>query len=257
MAFSLGVDVGSGFSKAVLCKDGVILSSAVVPSGGNYRDAAEKASSKALAGSSVTLTDIAVVTATGYGAQMVDFANQTATDISCHAAGVLKSMPSARTIIDVGAQYSRAIKLDEAGRAANFVQNEKCAGGSGKFLHVVARILHMSIEDIGPLSLESTNPVDFTTGCAVFAESEAVSRISEGALPADILAGVHKAMAAKIVNLVVRLGLTEDCVMVGGGAKDIGLVKMLELDLGVPLLVPEHPQITAAYGAALIKKQTK
>jgi (R)-2-hydroxyacyl-CoA dehydratese activating ATPase len=257
MALSLGVDVGSGFSKAVLCKDGTVLSYAVVPSGGNYRDAAQKASSRALADGGVSLGDVAVVTATGYGAQMVDFAQQTATDISCHAAGVLKSIPTGRTIIDVGAQFSRAIKLDDAGRAANFVQNEKCAGGSGKFLHVVARILHMSIEDIGPLSLEATNPVDFTTGCAVFAESEAVSRISEGALPADILAGVHKAMAAKIVNLVVRLGLTEDCVMVGGGAKDIGLVKMLEIDLGVPLLVPEYPQITAAYGAALLKKQTK
>jgi predicted CoA-substrate-specific enzyme activase len=257
MAFSLGVDVGSGFSKAVLCMDGNILSFAVVPSGGNYKNAAEIAMSKALAGGGVAHEDISLVTATGYGAQMVDFAHQTATDISCHAMGVLKSLPSAHTIVDVGAQFSRAIKLDESGRAANFVQNEKCAGGSGKFLHVVARILHMSIEDIGPLSLESTNPVDFTTGCAVFAESEAVSRISEGALPADILAGVHKAMAAKIVNLVVRLGLTEDCVMVGGGAKDIGLVKMLEIDLGVPLFVPKEPQINAAYGAALMEKQVK
>ena len=110
----------------------------------------------------------------------------------------------------------------------------------------------MKVEDIGALSLESTNPVEFTTGCAVFAESEAVSRIAEGASPADILAGVHKAMSAKIANLTVRLGLVEDCVITGGGARDIGLVRTLEAELGARVLVPEEPQITAALGAALL-----
>jgi activator of 2-hydroxyglutaryl-CoA dehydratase len=117
---------------------------------------------------------------------------------------------------------------------------------------VIARILHMPVEDIGKLSLSSTKPVDFTTGCAVFAESEAVSRISEGAASADILAGVHKAMASKVVNLVVRIGLATDCAVTGGGAKDVGLVKAVEEELGVALLVPEEPQITAALGAALL-----
>ena len=110
----------------------------------------------------------------------------------------------------------------------------------------------MTVEEIGALSLKSTKPVDFTTGCAVFAESEAVSRIAEGATPADILAGVHKAMAAKIVNLIVRLGLAEDCAVTGGGAKDIGLVRTIEAELGVTVLVPEEPQISAALGAALL-----
>jgi (R)-2-hydroxyacyl-CoA dehydratese activating ATPase len=251
MALTCGVDVGSGFSKAVICKDGVLLSHATVASKGDYGGAARKVTSMAAERAGVPFRDLSSIVATGYGAGTVDFAHQTASDVSCHCTGVLYFVPSARTVIDVGAQYSRAIKIDERGRVSNFVQNEKCAGGSGKFLQVVARILRMPVEEIGSLSLKSVKPVDFTTGCAVFAESEAVSRISEGALPEDILAGVHRAMAAKIVNLVTRLGLTADCAMVGGGAKDIGLVKMVELELGAQVIVPEEPQITAALGAAL------
>jgi predicted CoA-substrate-specific enzyme activase len=155
-------------------------------------------------------------------------------------------------VVDIGNQFSKAIKLDEAGRVANFVLNEKCAGGSGKFLQLIARILRVRVEEIGALSLRSTKPVDFTTGCAVFAESEAVSRIAEGALPEDILAGVHKAMASKIANLVVRIGLVEACVVTGGGALDIGLVRTVETELGTKVLVPAKPQISAALGAALL-----
>ncbi len=170
--------------------------------------------------------------------------------LSC--CGVRHSFPSARTVIDIGNQFSKAIKLDEGGKIANFVLNEKCAGGSGKFLQVIARILRMGVEEIGEMSLRSTKPVDFTTGCAVFAESEAVSRIAEGASPADILAGVHKAMASKIVNLVVRVGLFETCVVTGGGALDIGLVRTIEAELGTKVFVPGTPQISAALGAALL-----
>jgi predicted CoA-substrate-specific enzyme activase len=160
--------------------------------------------------------------------------------------------PSARTLIDVGAQFSKAIRLNDAGKVANFVLNEKCAGGSGKFIQVIARMLHMNIEDIGDIAFKSEKPVEFTTGCAVFAESEAVSRIAEGALPADILAGVHKAMASKIINLVVRLGLIGDCAITGGGAKDDGLVRAIEKELKTDILVPKEPRITGALGAALL-----
>jgi predicted CoA-substrate-specific enzyme activase len=185
---------------------------------------------------------------------MVGFSDQTATDISCHAAGVYHLFQSARTVIDIGAQYSKAIRLNDTGKTINFLLNEKCAGGSGKFLQIIARILHIGIDEIGPLSMTSTRPVEFTTGCAVFAESEAVSRIAEGALAGDILAGIHKAMASKIVNLVTRLGFVETCVVTGGGAKDLGLVKTIESELGVSVLVPDEPQITAALGAALMAR---
>jgi (R)-2-hydroxyacyl-CoA dehydratese activating ATPase len=251
MGYVLGIDVGSGFSKAVLFEKGTEVSRAVLPSGGSYADTAQKILAAVLGEADLTRTNISRAIATGYGASAVDFADRTITDISCHAAGIHHLFPTVRTVVDIGSQFTRAIRLDGGGRVTNFVQNEKCAGGSGKFLQVIARILHIELEEISALSLTSTRPVDFTTGCAVFAESEAVSRISEGATPADIVAGVHKAMAAKIVNLIVRLGLEEDCAVTGGGAKDIGLVRTVEAELGVSVLVPEEPQLSAALGAAL------
>ncbi len=252
MTCMLGIDVGSSFTKAVVVAEGRVLAHAVMPSGGNYAEAARKVAGTVVGKAAIQDSDLACTIATGYGAAAVDFADRTLADISCHAAGTYHFFPSARTVLDIGSQYCRAIKLDCDGRAANFILNEKCAGGSGKFLQVIARILHMNVEDIGPLSMQSTNPVEFTTGCAVFAESEAVSRIAEGAGAADILAGVHKAMAAKIVNLTIRLGLAEDCVVTGGGAKDLGLVRTLEKELGMKVLTPDEPWITAAIGAVLL-----
>jgi (R)-2-hydroxyacyl-CoA dehydratese activating ATPase len=252
MKFALGIDVGSSFTKAAVLREGVLLSHAILPSGGNYAETARKVCRAAVDKAGISESDLSSRTATGYGAVAVDFAGRTIADISCHAAGIFHFFPSVRTVLDIGCQFCRAIKLDEDGRPANFVQNEKCASGSGKFLQVIARILHMKIEDIGPLSMQSTNPVEFTTGCAVFAESEAVSRIAEGSAPADILAGVHKAMSSKIANLTIRLGMIPDCAATGGGAKDLGLVRTLEAEMGVKLLVPEEPSISAAVGAALL-----
>jgi (R)-2-hydroxyacyl-CoA dehydratese activating ATPase len=252
MKYTLGIDVGSSFAKAVVVGDGILLSCAILPSGGNFAEAARKVSRAAVEKAAISEADISTTIATGLGSATVDFADRTIADISCHAAGIFQLFPSARTIIDIGSQFCRAIKLSGDGRVSNFVQNEKCAGGSGKFLQVIARILHMKVEDIGALSLQSTNPVEFTTGCAVFAESEAVSRIAEGASPADILAGVHKAMSAKIANLIIRIGLAQDCAITGGGAKDMGLVKTLESELEVKVLIPEEPWISAALGAALL-----
>jgi predicted CoA-substrate-specific enzyme activase len=254
MSYVLGIDIGSGFSKAVVCEGGSVLASAVIPSVGSYRETARTVAEAALDKARLSMADIAFTRATGYGSGAVDFADETATDIACHGAGVHYLFPHARTVIDIGAQFSKAIRVDSAGRITGFVLNEKCAGGSGRFLQVISRILHMTLEEIGAVSLRSKSPVEFTTGCAVFAESEAVSRIAEGALPADILAGVHKAIASKIANLVTRVGLAPECAVTGGGAKDIGLVRTLEAELGSEIVVPEEPQITAALGAALIAR---
>jgi predicted CoA-substrate-specific enzyme activase len=256
MQYVLGIDVGSSFTKAVVLRDGIPLSSAVLPSGGVHAEAAGKTSRAAIEKANISDVDISTKIATGYGSAAAGFADRAIADISCQAAGIHHLFPSARTVVDIGSQFCRAIRLDGYGRVSNFIQNEKCAGGSGKFLQVIARILHMDVADIGPLSLQSANPVQFTTGCAVFAESEAVSRIAEGASPADILAGVHKAMSAKIANLIIRLGLAEDCALTGGGAKDTGLVHTLEAELGLRILVPEEPWITAALGAALLASTT-
>jgi predicted CoA-substrate-specific enzyme activase len=252
VGFYLGIDIGSGFSKAVIFDGEAIKAWAVIPSGGDYRNTAQKVADLAMCRAGLVFHDISRRAATGYGAAMVDIADHTVTDISCHGAGIHHLFPSVRTVIDIGAQYSKAIRIDEQGGVTNFVMNEKCAGGSGKFLQVISRILHIGMETMGDLSLKSTKPVEFTTGCAVFAESEAVSRIAEGTLPEDIIAGVHKAIASKISNLVTRAGLLEECAITGGGAKNPGLVKAIETELDIQIMVPEEPRITAALGAAII-----
>jgi predicted CoA-substrate-specific enzyme activase len=158
-------------------------------------------------------------------------------------------------VIDVQAQFTQVIKISEQGRVVNFVVSEKCAAGSGSFLDIVANVLQVELDEVGPLSLKSENPVAFTTGCAVFGESEAVSRVAEGALKEDILAGIHKALADKIATLVDRVGMEEKCVISGGGGLNIGLIRKLEDSLGITLLVPPQPQIVNAYGAAIIAEE--
>jgi len=250
-----GVDIGSAFSKAVIMAGNKIIAYQVKPSGGNYRLTAEQVMKGALTKAKLSLKDLDYTVATGYGAANVSFSHGTASDISCLARGVYYLFPTARTAIDIGGQFTRVFKLDDRGRATAFLLSEKCAAGSGRFLQVMTKVLQIDLEDIGKLSLKSRNRVDFNTGCAVFAESEAVSRIAEGAAKEDILAGLHRALAAKVQTMVERLGIEPDCALVGGGAKDIGLVKSIEESLACSLLVPDEPQIIAALGAALVAEE--
>jgi predicted CoA-substrate-specific enzyme activase len=254
MIYVAGIDIGSAFSKAVVVGDDLV-SYAIIPSGGDYRVAADEVMKPVLTRANLSLGDIAYTVATGYGAAKVSFADEVVTEISCQAKGVSHLFPSVRTAIDIGGQFSKVFRVDDRGKATAFVLSEKCAAGSGRFLQVIARVLQIDLTEIGQLSLKSQKRVDFNTGCAVFAESEAVSRVAEGATKEDILAGVHRAMAAKTLNLVERVGLERDCALIGGGANDIGLVKSIEEALGLSLLVPEEPQVTAAFGAALIAEE--
>jgi predicted CoA-substrate-specific enzyme activase len=261
MVYVAGVDIGSAFSKAVVMAGNKIIAYRVKPSGGNYRLTAEQVMEEALTKAKLSLKDIDYTVATGYGAANVSFSHGAASDISCLARGAYYLFPTARTAIDIGGQFTKVFKLDNRGRATTFLLSEKCAAGSGRFLQVIAKVLQIDLKDIGELSLKSRNRVDFNTGCAVFAESEAVSRIAEGAAKEDILAGLHRTLAAKVQAMVERLGIEPDCALVGGGAKDIGLVRSIEESLAcrlpakawqAGLLVPEEPQIVAALGAALI-----
>jgi len=252
MAYVIGIDIGSAFSKAVVMAENKIIAYHVMPSGGNYKLTAGEVAEEALAKAKLSLEDIGYTVATGYGAANVSFSNETASDISCLARGLHYLFPTARTAIDIGGQFTKVFRLDGRGKATAFLLSEKCAAGSGRFLQVIARVLQIDLKDIGELSLKSKNRVDFNTGCAVFAESEAVSRIAEGGAKEDILAGLHRTLAAKIQTMVARLGVEPDCAVVGGGAKDIGLVKSIEEGLDCKLLLPEEPQIVAALGAALL-----
>lgn len=256
MPYFVGVDIGSVFSKAAVLAGSKLVSYHIIPSGGNYKLTADEVVTGALTKAKLSLEDITSTVATGYGGSNVSFANQLITDVSCQSRGAFHLFPSVRTVIDIGGQFSRVIKLDGRGRATAFLMSEKCAGGSGRFLQIIAHVLQIDLEEIGPLSLKSKKKINFNTGCAVFAETEAVSRIAEGAATEDILAGVHGALAAKIQNLVERLGIEQDIALTGGGAKDIGLVRSVEETLGINTLVPEEPQIVAALGAALIAEDT-
>lgn len=252
-----GVDIGSAFIKAVLINQKQIMAYEILSSGARYKETAQRALDQALSKGRISLDKLSGIVVTGIGAESAPFQARQFSDISCQAAGCRSLFPSARIVIDIGAQFTRAVKLTPQGRVVNFLMSEKCAAGSGRFLQVIARILHIKFEDIGPLSLKSQRPVEFSTNCAVFAESETISRIAEGTRMEDILAGVHRALAAKAAMLVKRLKMEQDVVLTGGGGEDTGLVSAVSEALGVNVLVPEHPRLTAALGAARLAKEEK
>jgi predicted CoA-substrate-specific enzyme activase len=251
MAYVLGIDIGSATSKGVLLRDHEPISSMECPSGGDFKETAEMIREALLKRASLSFKDVAHTVATGYGCSLVAYADHVKTDISCHAKGISHLLPSVRTGIDVGDLYSKVFRMDERGNTLNFVLSGKCAGGSGRILQVIAKVLQLQVEDLGPLSLQSKNRVEFNTGCVVFAESEAISRIAEGAGKEDLLAGIHRALAAQLNSLAERLGVEMDLAMVGGGARNAGLVKALEEMRKVHVAVPPEPHMTAALGAAL------
>ena len=257
MAYFMGIDIGSGTSKGVITKDSKLLAHHLLPSGVNYRTVAQKLREELLAKAGLSPEDMAYTVATGQGAGNVVFSNQQVTDIRCCARGINSIFPPVRTIVDVQAQSSQIIRLNESGQVTNFVVSEKCAAGSGRFLEVIANVLQIDLKDIGPLSLKSENPITFTTSCAVFGESEAISRVAEGISKEDILAGVHKALADKISALIERVGLEKDCAISGGGALDVGLIKSVEEKLEIQLLLPPQPQFVTALGAAIMARESQ
>ncbi|MBW1700524.1 MAG: hypothetical protein JRJ50_00140, partial [Deltaproteobacteria bacterium] len=183
----IGIDIGSASSKGVIFCNQKTMASYVMPSGGNYQLTADKIREELLSS-----------TATGYGAETVTFADDIRADISCHSKGIFHLFPSVRTTVDVGDLHSKAFRIDEKGNQLRFLLSGKCAGGSARVLKVIAKVLQLKVEELGHLSLKSRKRVDFNTGCAVFAESEAVGRIAEGVAKEDLLAGIHRALAAQL-----------------------------------------------------------
>jgi predicted CoA-substrate-specific enzyme activase len=245
-----GVDIGSTMTKVVIMNEAV-LASVIGPTGPEHRKLANRVMEEALAKAKLAFEDITYVVATGYGRINVPFADKQITEISCHARGVAHLLPEVRTVIDIGGQDSKGIKLKE-GRAVDFVMNDKCAAGTGRFLEVAAEELGVSLEDMGRLSLEAENRVEISSTCTVFAAQEVVVKLSEGVALPDIIAGLHEAIAIRIYGMVRRLKIEREVALTGGGAKNIGLVKALEAKLGFPVLVPPEPLLTGAIGAALL-----
>jgi predicted CoA-substrate-specific enzyme activase len=255
MAWYMGVDIGSATTKGVITAKGETKAFLIISSGSNYRVAADKLREGLLTMAGLQLEDISCVAVTGHGMDRIPFGNRTITDMRCCATGVNRIFPEARTVIDVQGQSSQVMRLGQKGQLINFVVSEKCASGSGRFLEIISNILQIRLEELGPLSLLSEKPVVFTTGCAVFGESEAISRVAEGIPKQDIIAGVNKALADKIAALVNRVGLEEPCAISGGGGLNIGLIKSIEEKLGVRLLIPTDPQLVTALGAAIIAEE--
>jgi predicted CoA-substrate-specific enzyme activase len=252
MAFVLGIDIGSAASKGIALNEKGILGSFECPSGGDFKLTAEKVKEELLSQMGVSPKDISRTVATGFGSKSVIFADEVKPDIVCDGKGVYSLLPSVKTVIDVGDLYTKVLRINGNGSVHNFLLSGKCAGGSGRILQVIAKVLQIKVEEIGELSLKSQKRVEFNTGCAVFAESEAISRLSQEVKKEDLLAGIHRALAAQIESLVERIGVEPDVAIVGGGARDVGLVQALKEIRGHDILVPQNPHMTAALGAAII-----
>jgi predicted CoA-substrate-specific enzyme activase len=247
-----GVDIGSTMTKVVIMNQQV-LASVIGPTGPEHRKLANRVMEEALAKARLPFDAITYVVATGYGRINVPFADKQITEISCHARGVSYLLPGVRTVIDIGGQDSKAIKLAD-GRAVDFVMNDRCAAGSGRFLEVTAESLGVKLEDMGRLSLEAKNKVEIGSTCTVFAAQEVVAQLAAGVALADIIAGLHEAIASRIYGMARRLKIEREVALTGGGAKNVGLVRALEAKLGYPVLVPPEPLLTGAIGAALLGK---
>jgi predicted CoA-substrate-specific enzyme activase len=247
-----GVDIGSTMTKVVIMDDSV-LASVIGPTGPEHRKLANRVMEEALKKAKLPFEDITYVVATGYGRINVPFADKQITEISCHARGLSHIFPEARTVIDIGGQDSKGIKLKD-GRAVDFVMNDKCAAGTGRFLEVAAEELGVKLEDMGKISLEAKKAESISNTCTVFAAQEVISKLSGGAALADIIAGLHEAIATRVYGMLRRLKIEREVAMTGGGAKNIGLVKALEAKLGFAVLVPPEPLLTGAIGAALLGK---
>jgi predicted CoA-substrate-specific enzyme activase len=194
------------------------------------------------------------IVSTGYGRINVPFADKQVTEISCHARGVSSLFPQARTIIDIGGQDSKAITIDPHGRVTNFIMNDKCAAGSGRFVEVIADTVGLRLEQMGDLSLRSTHPAQISSICTIWAQQEVASRLAEGVPVPDLIAGVHRSLADRVARMVKRLKLQKEVILTGGGGKNKGLLKALSEQLDCEILVPPEPLITGALGAALLGK---
>ena len=251
-----GCDVGSLTGKAVILKDGEILSHAIVPTTPKPERTAKNAMDQALENGKLTLEEVGYIVGTGYGRVKIPFANSEISELSCHGKGAHSFIPSIRTIIDVGGQDCKVIKVSKDGKILDFAMNDKCAAGTGRFLEVMAKTLELKLEELGPISLQSKNQAKITAQCSVFAETEVVSLMADGIEVPDIVAGIHDAIASRIMSLVYRVGLEEDLTITGGVAKNIGVVAFLEKKLGIQAKkLPVDPQLMGALGAALTAQE--
>lgn len=249
-----GIDIGSTITKVVIMEDETILNTVIEPTGAEHRRLAHESMRKALEPIHEDFQRLDYIVATGYGRINVPFADSQISEITCHLRGARWLFPTVRTVIDIGGQDCKGIKVKN-GKTGNFIMNDKCAAGTGRFLEVISDSLGLKLEDIGEISLLSREPAGISKTCTIFAEQEILLRLSEGVPVEDILAGLHKALAGRVFSMVSKIGIEKDVVMTGGGSKNAGLRKYLADRIGFPVLIPNEPLITGALGAAIIARE--
>lgn len=245
-----GIDVGGKNVHIVIKKDGQILGKGTGPTGIKKAEAVEALYNDVLKKAGLTRKDVERVVATGSAAKRVHFASGFIPDAAADARGVTKLVPSARTIIDVGAEEGRAIKVSPEGKVLDFAINEKCAAGTGTFIEAMARALEVSVDDMAKITLQSTQTLSTNAQCAVFGESEVVSLIHQKTPKPDIARAVMNAIAGRISSVARIVGVEKDIVMVGGMAKNAGFTDSLKKSLEMDVIVPEDPDYMGALGAA-------
>ena len=251
-----GIDVGSLSAEAALMSDGKLAAYSLIRTGPDSAETARRALKEVLEQTEIRQQDIDYTVATGYGRVIVPFADKNITEISCHAKGAHYFFPSVRTILDMGGQDCKAIQCDENGKVSNFIMNDKCAAGTGRAFEVMAKLLQIKLEDIGPLSLEfEEEPVKISNKCIVFAKSEVLSYMREGVPLNQVLAGLCDGVAERVKGLIRSVGLKEDFVISGGITKNIGVVQRIEEKLGLKASINFEPQIVGAVGAAIFAKE--
>ncbi|HEC93726.1 MAG TPA: 2-hydroxyglutaryl-CoA dehydratase [Candidatus Atribacteria bacterium] len=250
-----GLDIGSLTIKAVIFKENKIKGFTIIPTGANVNKLTKDCLELTLKRTGNDFKDLQVIVATGYGRINVPFADKSITEITCHALGANWLNPDTRTVIDIGGQDSKVISVDQDGRVIDFVMNDKCAAGTGRFLEVMAHALGVKTEELGNESLKSKKKISISSMCTVFAESEVISLIAEGCAKEDIIRGLHEAISNRICSMANRLRLKNSVTLTGGVAKNIGMVQALKKRLKVKVYVPEEPQIVGALGAAIAARK--
>ena len=252
MAYAAGVDVGSTQTKAVILDEHRrIVARALIDTGANVVAAAENAYVEALRNSGLEEQQVEYVVGTGYGRYRVTFGNTQVTEISCHGRGAVHVFPATRTVLDMGGQDTKAIRVSPAGEIHDFCMNDKCAAGTGRFLGAAAAALEIPLEQLGSTALESEKPVRISTTCTVFAESEVLSWLGKGKAIQDILLGVHQSIGSRSIGLLRRVGVEEQLTFTGGVARNVGMVHVLNESLGLQVNVSEDSHYMGAIGAAL------
>ncbi len=252
---TIGIDIGSISTKGVLLNGDIIIAKELTKSGANPKVIAEDLIYRLIEHDGISKKDIGYILATGYGRLSADFADKTITEITCHAKGAFALNRDIRTVIDIGGQDSKVIKVDEFGNVVDFEMNDKCAAGSGRFLEVMAGALEIDLHEMGKISLKSNNPSSISAMCTVFAESEVISLLAKGEKVEDIVAGIHDSITKRILGMVRRLKLEKAVIFCGGVAKNDGMVYSLKKVLKTDLFVPDNPQFAGAYGAAILARE--